>query len=73
MMKEGAVIINCARGKVVDEIELLNALNTGKIAGAGIDVFEEEPTKNNELINHPINWDNMEKTRPIPDGFIVTE
>ncbi len=32
---------------------LLNALNTGKIAGAGIDVFEEEPTKNNELINHP--------------------
>ena len=28
---------------------------------------------NNELINHPINWDNMEKTRPIPDGFIVTE
>ena len=53
MMKEGAVIINCARGKVVDEIEVLNALNTGKIAGAGIDVFEEEPTKNNELINHP--------------------
>ena len=53
MMKEGAVIINCARGKVVDEIELLNALNTGKIVGAGIDVFEEEPTKNNELINHP--------------------
>ena len=46
-------LINCARGKVVDEIELLNALNTGKIAGAGIDVFEEEPTKNNELINHP--------------------
>ena len=48
-----AYLINCARGKVVDEIELLNALNTGKIAGAGIDVFEEEPTKNNELINHP--------------------
>lgn len=52
-MKDGAYLINCARGKVVDEIELLNALNTGKIAGAGIDVFEEEPTKNNELINHP--------------------
>ena len=52
-MKNGAYLINCARGKVVDEIELLNALNTGKIAGAGIDVFEEEPTKNNELINHP--------------------
>ena len=50
-MKDGAYLINCARGKVVDEIELLNALNTGKIAG--IDVFEEEPTKNNELINHP--------------------
>ena len=52
-MKDWAYLINCARGKVVDEIELLNALNTGKIAGAGIDVFEEEPTKNNELINHP--------------------
>ena len=51
-MKDGIYLINCARGKVVDEIALLDALNSGKVAGAGIDVFEEEPTKNEELINH---------------------
>lgn len=52
-MKDGVYLINCARGKVVDEKALLDALNTGKVAGAGIDVFEEEPTKNDELVNHP--------------------
>ncbi len=52
-MKNTAYLINCARGKVVDEAALIEALNKGEIAGAGIDVFEEEPTKNEELINHP--------------------
>lgn len=52
-MKTGAYIINCARGGVVDEKALLEALNSGKIAGVALDVFEEEPTKNEELINHP--------------------
>ena len=53
MMKDGVYIINTARGGVVCEKDLLDALNSGKVAGAGIDVFEEEPTKNLELINHP--------------------
>ncbi|SKA75586.1 D-3-phosphoglycerate dehydrogenase [Caloramator quimbayensis] len=53
LMKDTAFLINCARGGVVDENALLDALNNNKIAGAGIDVFEEEPTKNEQLINHP--------------------
>lgn len=53
MMKQGSYIINCARGGVVCEKALLEALNSGKLAGAGVDVFEEEPTKNLELVNHP--------------------
>jgi D-3-phosphoglycerate dehydrogenase len=52
-MKDGVYLINTARGGVVSESDLLDALNTGNVAGAGIDVFEEEPTKNEALINHP--------------------
>lgn len=53
LMKDGVILINCARGKVVDEAALIEALDNNKVAGAGIDVFEEEPTKNEALVNHP--------------------
>lgn len=51
-MKDGVYIVNCARGKVVDEEALIEGLDTGKVAGAGIDVFAQEPTTNSKLVNH---------------------
>jgi D-3-phosphoglycerate dehydrogenase len=51
-MKPTAYIVNCARGGTVDENALLEALNSSKIAGAGIDVFESEPTQNLGLLKH---------------------
>jgi len=51
-MKDGVRLVNCARGGVIDEEALLEALNSGKVAGAGIDVYVEEPNNNIELVNH---------------------
>lgn len=53
LMKNTAYLINCARGGVVDEKALLDALNNEEIAGAALDVFEKEPNENVELVNHP--------------------
>jgi D-3-phosphoglycerate dehydrogenase len=50
-MKQGVFIINCARGGIINEKDLYDALVSGKVAGAALDVFEEEPTKNTDLIS----------------------
>jgi D-3-phosphoglycerate dehydrogenase len=52
LMKDGSYIINCARGGVVDEDALIEALDSGKLAGAAVDVYVEEPTKNERLYKH---------------------
>jgi D-3-phosphoglycerate dehydrogenase len=51
--KKGVRVINCARGGIIDETALLNALNSGHVAGAALDVFVEEPPKGNPLLQHP--------------------
>jgi D-3-phosphoglycerate dehydrogenase len=48
-MKDGVRIINCARGGLIDEAALKDALDAGKVAGAALDVFLEEPAKDNPL------------------------
>jgi D-3-phosphoglycerate dehydrogenase len=54
IMKKGARIINCARGGIVDEAALVDAINQGIVAGAAFDVFEEEPpAADHPFLNHP--------------------
>lgn len=50
MMKDGVIIVNCARGGIVNENDLYNAAKNGKIFSAAIDVFEKEPATDNKLI-----------------------
>ncbi len=49
-MKKGAYIINAARGGIIDENALVEAIKSGQLAGAALDVYEEEPTKNTQLV-----------------------
>ncbi len=52
-MKDGVVFINTSRGDNVNEADLLEALNSGKIRAAGLDVYADEPATNKELYTHP--------------------
>ncbi|KAI9475530.1 MAG: D-isomer specific 2-hydroxyacid dehydrogenase [Benjaminiella poitrasii] len=53
MMKQGVIIINTARGKVINEAALVMALERGQVLSAGLDVFEEEPKVSPGLLTHP--------------------
>jgi D-3-phosphoglycerate dehydrogenase len=52
-MKDGVRIVCAARGGILDEQALVNALNSGKVAGAALDVFEQEPPGLTEAVSHP--------------------
>lgn len=52
-MKPGVVLVNAARGGVVDEKALLDALNGGRVRAAAVDVFEKEPVEDFALVDHP--------------------
>ncbi len=52
-MKKGAMLINCARGNIVNEQDLYEALKSGHLGGAALDVFKKEPPENMDLMNLP--------------------
>jgi len=52
-MKDGVIVLNAARGGTIDEEALLSAIASGKVAAAGLDVFENEPTPRKDILQHP--------------------
>ena len=52
-MKKGVRLVNCARGELIDDAALLQALNSGQVAGVALDVFSQEPPKENALLSAP--------------------
>jgi D-3-phosphoglycerate dehydrogenase len=53
LMKNGDIIVNCARGGIIDEQALVKYLNSGKVRAAGLDVYAAEPPVYKDLVNHP--------------------
>ena len=53
MMKDGVAVVNCSRGGVIDEEAMISALDSGKVAFAGLDVFINEPTPSKQILSHP--------------------
>lgn len=52
-MKDGVVVVNTARGAIIDEEALVKALESGKVSAVGLDVFEEEPNIHPGLMMNP--------------------
>ncbi|GHE34512.1 D-2-hydroxyacid dehydrogenase [Sphingobacterium griseoflavum] len=53
LLKDGVGLVNASRGGVIDELALIEALDSGKVAFAALDVFDNEPTPRKELLAHP--------------------
>jgi glycerate dehydrogenase len=79
-MKPGAILINTARGGLVDETALAEALRTGRIAGAGIDVLSEEPPRSpnpllaldlpNLIVTPHVAWASRQAMQSLADQLI---
>jgi D-3-phosphoglycerate dehydrogenase len=52
-MKRGVYLVNCARGGIINEADLLAALESGQVAGAAVDVYDPEPPTDWSLARHP--------------------